>query len=109
MERDGVHIVCLGVEMDEGEAFLQHGQKKGQRIANNEAPQNDESSKIQENMTKRTIGGAQSFHHANEIGALQNNYQQPAQHREARDANHENQNDQDIHIEEVKPIEDNGV
>ena len=23
MERDGVHIVCLGVEMDEGEAFLQ--------------------------------------------------------------------------------------
>ena len=64
---------------------------------------------VEEDPADADVRGAHRLEHADHVGAFQYDDQEARYHGEARDDEHQDDDDPHVHVQQVEPVKDHGV
>ena len=94
---------------DDVEVFLDEAEANAHYIADQQTDADDKAAVDDKYLADGGVVGAQGFHDANHVGALEDEDEQGGNHVDGRHHYHERKNDEFVHGLEVEPIEDAGI
>ena len=107
--RNTLHVVVGRVKAHPAERGLQADKAKAYDVAHDQAPHDDEHGQVDKRRADRRVVGAECFEQADCRRPFKYDDEQPADHRHAGHADHEQQDYPHVDVEQAEPVEDIGI
>ena len=102
-------VIGLRVEADNACDILKQYNADSDDVAPEQAAADDEDREPEERAPDGGVACAEGFQHTNHLRALKNDNEQAADHRKARQCHHQREDNPNVDVEQVEPLEDGGV